>query len=72
MSRFFIDRPILAWVISILIMMAGVLALGKLPVAQYPDIASPLITITASYPDAAREKSAAKSEINQQQFYYTI
>ncbi|MDR3175100.1 MAG: efflux RND transporter permease subunit [Desulfovibrio sp.] len=53
MSRFFIDRPIFAWVIALFVMMAGSLALIKLPVAQYPDIAPPLITITANYPGAS-------------------
>ena len=53
MARFFIDRPIFAWVIAILIMMAGSLALTTLPVAQYPEIASPEVAITASYPGAS-------------------
>ncbi|MDR2744634.1 MAG: efflux RND transporter permease subunit, partial [Desulfovibrio sp.] len=53
MSRFFIDRPIFACVISLFIMLFGALALNRLPVAQYPDIASPLITITANYPGAS-------------------
>ncbi|HEY4319043.1 MAG TPA: multidrug efflux RND transporter permease subunit [Herbaspirillum sp.] len=53
MSRFFIDRPIFAWVISLLIMLAGLLALRVLPVAQYPDIAPPMIGIYASYPGAS-------------------
>ncbi|CAK7072749.1 MAG: Multidrug efflux pump subunit AcrB [Desulfovibrio sp.] len=53
MARFFIDRPIFAWVIAILIMMTGALALTTLPIAQYPDIASPEVTITATYPGAS-------------------
>jgi multidrug efflux pump len=53
MSRFFIDRPIFAWVIALLIMLAGLLALRILPVAQYPDIAPPMIGIYASYPGAS-------------------
>ena len=53
MSRFFIDRPIFAWVIAILIMVAGALAIQTLPVAQYPRIAPPAITIAASYPGAS-------------------
>ena len=52
MSQFFIDRPIFAWVIAILIMMAGALAIPALPLAQYPDIAPPLISVTAQYPGA--------------------
>ena len=53
MSRFFIDRPIFAWVISIIIMMAGMLSIFALPVAQYPTIAPPTISVGASYPGAS-------------------
>ncbi|MDB5774111.1 MAG: multidrug efflux protein [Herbaspirillum sp.] len=53
MARFFIDRPIFAWVVSLLITLAGLLALRALPVAQYPDIAPPTIAIYASYPGAS-------------------
>ena len=53
MARFFIDRPIFAWVIAILIMMGGTFALLTLPVAQYPDIAAPEVSITAIYPGAS-------------------
>ncbi|MEB4591762.1 efflux RND transporter permease subunit [Candidatus Thiothrix sp. Deng01] len=53
MSRFFIDRPIFAWVIAITIMLAGILAVPNLPVAQYPDIAPPTISISATYPGAS-------------------
>ena len=53
MARFFIDRPIFAWVIAILIMMAGSAALFTLPVAQYPEIASPEVAISARYPGAS-------------------
>ena len=53
MASFFIDRPIFAWVIAILIMMAGSLALYTLPVAQYPSIAPPEISVTAIYPGAS-------------------
>jgi len=53
MARFFIDRPIFAWVIAIIIMLAGVLAIKKLPIAQYPAIAPPQISVTASYPGAS-------------------
>ena len=52
MPRFFIDRPIFAWVIAILVMLAGGLAIVKLPVAQYPAIAPPEIGIRAAYPGA--------------------
>ena len=53
MARFFIDRPIFAWVISILIMMAGILAIKGLPVAQYPSIAPTTVVISAIYPGAS-------------------
>lgn len=52
MAKFFIDRPIFAWVIAIIVMLAGLLAILKLPVAQYPTIAPPAVTIAASYPGA--------------------
>ncbi len=53
LSRFFIDRPIFAWVIAIVIMLAGALAIRTLPVAQYPNIAEPQVSITAVYPGAS-------------------
>ena len=52
MAKFFIDRPVFAWVVSILIMLMGILAITKLPVAQYPSIAPPSVSITATYPGA--------------------
>ncbi|EKM0525936.1 multidrug efflux RND transporter permease subunit AcrB [Cronobacter turicensis] len=52
MAKFFIDRPIFAWVIAIIIMLAGGLSIMKLPVAQYPSIAPPAVTINATYPGA--------------------
>ena len=55
MSRFFIDRPIFAWVIAIVIMLAGALAITTLPVAQYPEIAPPSVSVTATYPGAAAD-----------------
>jgi multidrug efflux pump len=54
-SRFFIDRPIFAWVIAIVIMLAGMVGLASLPVAQYPDVAPPTISIRATYPGASAE-----------------
>ncbi len=51
-SRFFIDRPIFAWVISIVITLAGAVALFALPVAQYPEITPPTVEVSASYPGA--------------------
>ena len=53
MSRFFIDRPIFAWVIAIIIMLAGLLAIKVLPIEQYPPIAPPTIAINAVYPGAS-------------------
>ncbi|MEZ5556968.1 MAG: efflux RND transporter permease subunit [Pseudomonadales bacterium] len=55
MSRFFIDRPIFAWVIAIFITLAGALAIVRLPVEQYPSIAPPAVTIQANYPGASAE-----------------
>ncbi|WP_407353741.1 efflux RND transporter permease subunit [Luteimonas sp. R10] len=55
MARFFIDRPIFAWVISIVITLAGILAISTLPLEQYPDIAPPSITVSASYTGASAE-----------------
>jgi multidrug efflux pump len=52
LARFFVDRPIFATVLSIVIVMVGLIALVKLPVAQYPEVAPPTISITASYPGA--------------------
>lgn len=53
MARFFIDRPIFAWVVAIIIMMAGALSLYTLPIAQYPNIAPTQIAVTSSYPGAS-------------------
>ncbi len=55
MARFFIDRPIFAWVLAIIIMLAGVLALTQLPISRYPTIAPPSVTINASYPGASAQ-----------------
>ncbi len=52
LARFFIDRPILAWVISVVIILLGLIASGFLPVAEYPDITPPTVRVTASYPGA--------------------
>jgi multidrug efflux pump len=54
-SRFFIDRPIFAWVIAIFITLAGVLAIFNLPVEQYPSIAPPSVSVQANYPGASAE-----------------
>ncbi|ENC9772060.1 TPA: efflux RND transporter permease subunit [Citrobacter koseri] len=52
MANFFINRPIFAWVLAIILMMAGTLAIMQLPVAQYPTIAPPAVAISATYPGA--------------------
>lgn len=53
MSHFFINRPIFAWALAIMVMLAGALAIRALPVAQYPSIAPPAISVSASYPGAS-------------------
>ena len=55
MSRIFIDRPIFAWVIAIIIMLVGIGSITQLPIAQYPDVAPPQVNINASYPGASAE-----------------
>lgn len=55
MAQFFIHRPIFAWVIALVIMLAGILTLTKMPIAQYPTIAPPTVTISATYPGASAE-----------------
>ncbi|MES2021827.1 MAG: efflux RND transporter permease subunit [Pseudomonadota bacterium] len=52
MSRFFIDRPIFAWVIAIILMVAGLIGIRSLPIAQFPSIAPPSVSISATYPGA--------------------
>jgi len=63
MARFFIDRPVFAWVISIIIMGIGVLSVLSLPVSQYPEIAPPTVTVSAVYPGASAE--TAESTVTQ-------
>ena len=53
LSRFFLDRPVFAWVIAIIVMLAGALAIYNLPISQYPPIAPPSIAIDAFYPGAS-------------------
>jgi hydrophobe/amphiphile efflux-1 (HAE1) family protein len=53
MSRFFINRPVFAWVLAIVVMLAGLLSITRLPLEQYPDIAPPRISVNASYPGAS-------------------
>ncbi len=58
MARYFIDRPIFAYVLAIMLMLAGVLAIRSLPIAQFPEIAPPAVAITATYPGADAETLA--------------
>ena len=68
MARFFIDRPIFAWVIAIMIMLVGALAVVNLPIAQYPDIASPEIEISGVYPGAsAKTVESTVTQVIEQQ-----
>ena len=55
MSKFFIERPIFAWVIAILIMLVGIIAVRGLPIEQYPQIAPPTVSVNATYPGADAE-----------------
>jgi multidrug efflux pump len=55
MSNFFIERPIFAWVIALVIMLAGVLSIRSLPINQYPAIAPPTIAISVTYPGASAQ-----------------
>src|SRR2546430_17484689 len=52
LARFFIDRPVLAWVISVVIILLGAIAAGFLPVAEYPEITPPTVRVTSNYPGA--------------------
>ena len=53
MARFFIDRPIFAWVVAILMMLAGALSITQLPIERYPTVAPPAISVNAVYPGAS-------------------
>jgi len=53
LSRFFIDRPILAWVVALIIMLIGIMSIPSLPISRYPTIAPPSVTISAAYPGAS-------------------
>ena len=53
MAKFFIDRPIFAWVVTLFIVVLGLVAVTQLPVSQYPPVAPPTITISAAYPGAS-------------------
>jgi multidrug efflux pump len=67
LSRFFIDRPVFAWVLALLIMLAGAVAITRLPISQYPEIAPPAVRISASYPGAdARTVEQSVTQIIEQ------
>jgi multidrug efflux pump len=68
MPRFFIDRPIFAWVVAIVITLAGTIAIFRLPVSAYPPIAPPQVSVSASYPGASAEviEKTVTSVIEQQ------
>src|ERR1700760_2373708 len=68
LSRFFIDRPVCAWVIAIVIMLAGAIAALSLPIEQYPNIAPPAVVINAQYPgaDAQSLQNSVTQVIEQQ------
>lgn len=55
MSRFFIDRPVFAWVVAMVIMLAGALSVIRLPINQYPNIAAPAIAVSGTYPGASAD-----------------
>ena len=68
MARYFIDRPIFAWVLALVLMLAGLLAIRQLPVAQFPEIAPPTVTINTAYPGAnARTLESTTTQIIEQQ-----
>ena len=72
-SRFFIDRPIFAWVIALFIVVLGIAAITRLPVAQYPTVAPPSIVINATYPGASAQvmEDSVLSVIEQEPVSYT-
>src|SRR3954462_2053297 len=55
LPRFFIDRPVFAWVLALVLMLAGALAVLRLPIMQYPAIAPPQVAINATYPGASAQ-----------------
>ena len=59
-ARFFIDRPVLAWVISVVIVLIGLIAAGLLPIAQYPQITPPTVRVTATYPGPTPRSSPTR------------
>ena len=55
MAKFFIDRPIFAWVIALFVMVLGAISITQLPIAQYPSVAPPTIVLSATYPGASAQ-----------------
>ena len=55
MAKFFIDRPIFAWVIALFVCVLGLVAIKQLPIAQYPPVAPPTIVVSAAYPGASAQ-----------------
>ena len=55
MAKFFIDRPIFAWVIALFVMVLGAVSITQLPIAQYPSVVPPTIVISAAYPGASAQ-----------------
>lgn len=66
MANFFIDRPIFAWVLAILLCLTGTLAILSLPVEQYPDLAPPNVRITANYPGASAQTTNTVTQVIEQ------
>lgn len=60
--RFFIDRPVFAVVLSVLLLIAGLLALIRLPLSEYPAVTPPTVTVIAAYPGAAPRSSRRRSQ----------
>ena len=52
MSNFFIDRPVFAWVLAIVVMLAGALSILSMPISHYPNVAPPAISVSVTYPGA--------------------
>src|SRR6218665_2663749 len=68
MAKFFVDRPVFAWVVALIIVLAGLLSIKSLPIAQYPTIAPPSIAVSATYPGASAKtlEDTVTSVIEQQ------
>ena len=60
LSHFFIDRPIFAAVISVVFIIIGAVSIGRLPIGQYPDIATPVVRVSGQYPGAGYQMAAIR------------